>query len=131
MTFQRMKTMEDLIAEEKRSTFRVIRPQRDFYKQKNEQSIVALTEKEIAYNWLMNELATRYAAHMSEKSIFGTVSFNVPVAECDPNLIEEIMAMNHIPLVNKKCWYNLTTNELISVNLTYDTPALGIIHMPI
>lgn len=131
MRFQRMNTMEDIIAEERRSTFRVIRPQRDFYEWQDEQPIVTLTEKEIAYNWLMNELTTRYAAHMSEKSIFGTVSFNVPVTECDPNLIEEIMAANHIPLIEKKCWYNLSTNELISVRLTYDTPALGIIHMPI
>lgn len=131
MRFQRMKTMEDRIAEEKRRNFRVIRPQRDFYEWEDEQPVVTLTEREIAYNWLMNELITRYASHMSEKSIFGTVSFNVPIDQCNPDLIEEIMDEYHVPLIDKKCWYNLHTNELISVHFTYDTPALGIIHTPI
>ena len=131
MRFQRTKTYEDMVAEEKRRNFRIIRPQRDFYRWEDEQPVAALTEREIAYNWLMNELTTNYASHMSEKSIFGTVSFNVPITACDPDMIEEIMAESHVPLIDKKCWNNLHTNELISVHFTYDTPALGIIHTPI
>ena len=88
-----------------------------------------LSDAEIARNWILNTLKTREASFKSEKCLFGTISFSVPVSECKPELVKEIMAANNIPLLRERPWYNLKTKELREVHFTFDTPAEGIIYM--
>lgn len=137
MLFQR--TISKMFKEEKRADekyayLRVVRPQEELQKveanteQQREEPVV-LSDAEIARNWIMNTLKTREASFKSEKCLFGTISFSVPVHECKPELVEEIMAANHIRLLKKTPWYNLRTRELQEVRFTFDTPADGIIYM--
>lgn len=121
-------------AEEKYSHLRVVRPQEELQKveassEEQRDEPVVLSDIEIARNWIKNILKTREATLKSEKCLFGTVSFSVPVQECKPELVEEIMVANNIRLLKKTPWYNLRTKELQEVRFTFDTPVDGIIYM--
>ena len=122
-------------AEEKYAHLRVVRPQEELQEvevireETAQHEPVVLSDAEIARNWIMNTLKTREASFKSENCLFGTISFSVPVQECKPELVEEIMAANHIRLLKKTPWYNLRTRELREVHFTFDTPADGIIYM--
>ena len=125
---------EEKSAEEKYAHLRVVRPQEELQKvevrrEETQEEPVVLSDAEIARNWIMNTLKTREASFKSEKCLFGTISFSVPVQECKPELVEEIMAANHIQLLKKTPWYNLRTKELQEVRFTFDTPVDGIIYM--
>ena len=125
---------EEKPAEEKYAHLRVVRPQEELQKaeatrEEAQEEPVVLSDVEIARNWIMNTLKTREASFKSEKCLFGTISFSVPVQECKPELVEEIMVANHIRLLKKTPWYNLRTKELQEVHFTFDTPADGIIYM--
>ena len=137
MLFQR--TISKLFKEEnptdeKYGHLQVVRPQEELQKveansEQPQEEPVPLTDAEIAHNWIVNLLKTREATFKSEKCLFGTISFSVPVSECNPELVKEIMAANHIRLLREKSWYNLRTKELQEVRFTFETPAEGIIYM--
>ena len=125
---------EEKHAEEKYSHLRVVRTQEELQKvevarAEPQEEPVVLSDAEIARNWIMNTLKTREATFKSEKCLFGTSRFRVPVQECNPQLVKEIMAANHIQLLGEKPQYNLRTRELQEVYFTFDTPAEGIIYM--
>lgn len=125
---------EEKSAEEKYAHLRVVRPQEELQKvevrrEETQEEPVVLSDAEIARNWIMNTLKTREASFKSEKCLFGTISFSVPVNECNPELVKEIMAANHIQLLRERAWYNLRTKELQEVRFTFDTPVDGIIYM--
>ena len=125
---------EEKSAEEKYAHLRVVRPQEELQKvevntePQREESVV-LSDAEIARNWIMNTLKTREATFKSEKCLFGTISFSVPVSECNPELVKEIMLANHIRLLKERSWYNLRTRELQEVRFTFETPVDGIVYM--
>lgn len=125
---------EEKPAEEKFGHLRVVRTQEDLQKveatreQSREESVV-LSDLEIAHNWIINTLQTHEAAFKSEKCLFGTISFSVPVNECKPELVKEIMVANNIRLLGEKSQYNLRTRELKEVHFTFDTPTEGILFL--
>ena len=125
---------EEKSAEEKYAHLRVVRPQEELQKvevntEPQREEPVVLSDAEIARNWIMNTLKTREATFKSEKCLFGTISFSVPVSECNPELVKEIMLANHIRLLKERSWYNLRTRELQEVRFTFETPVDGIIYM--
>ena len=125
---------EEKSAEEKYAHLRVVRPQEELQKvevntEPQREEPVVLSDAEIARNWIMNTLKTREATFKSEKCLFGTISFSVPVSECNPELVKEIMVANHIRLLKERSWYNLRTRELQEVRFTFETPVDGIVYM--
>lgn len=125
---------EEKSAEEKYAHLRVVRPQEELQKvevntEPQREEPVVLSDAEIARNWIMNTLKTREATFKSEKCLFGTISFSVPVSECNPELVKEIMLANHIRLLKERSWYNLRTRELQEVRFTFETPVDGIVYM--
>ncbi|MBQ8298985.1 MAG: hypothetical protein IJX99_03830 [Clostridia bacterium] len=92
---------------------------------------IASEEEWRAYYWLRNEFITKRAHFLSGKSIFGVVGFEVPVYKCDPAIVEQIMAELGTVLLDKETYYNARTGNVYSVYLTYDTPEIGVINMPI
>lgn len=125
---------EEKSAEEKYAHLRVVRPQEELQKvevntEPQQEEPVVLSDAEIARNWIMNTLKTREATFKSEKCLFGTISFSVPVSECNPELVKEIMVANHIRLLKERSWYNLRTRELQEVRFTFETPVDGIVYM--
>lgn len=125
---------EEKPVEEKYAHLRVVRPQEELQKvevadEQTQETPVVLSDTEIARNWIMSTLKTREATFKSEKCLFGTISFSVPVKECNPELVKEIMLTNHIPLLGERPQYNLRTRELQEVRFTFDTPVDGIIYL--
>ncbi len=92
---------------------------------------IATDDEWRAYYWLKNEFTTKRAHFLSSRNIFGVIGLEVPIYQCDPAIVEQIMAEMGIVLLEKKNWYNVRTGNVISVSLTYDTPEIGIINMPV
>lgn len=132
MKTKRTNSMEELIAEKRRSSFKVINSEK---KVGDIEDIKIAEDAEDAlkttYAWLINLVNEKKACFESQKCIFGTIGFEVPVSECDPKLVEEIMKANGIPLVDRKPTYSHKTEELLSVYLRFSTPNEGIINMPL
>lgn len=132
MKTKRTNSMEDLIAENRRSNFKVIGAEQ---KVSDIEDIQIAEDAEEAlkatYAWLINLINEKKACFESQKCIFGTIGFEVPVSECDPKLVEEIMKANGIPLIDRTPTYSHKTEELRSVYLLFSTPNEGIINMPL
>ncbi len=125
---------EETSAEEKYTHLRVVHPQAELQKvevasEPVAEEPVALSEAEIARNWIMHTLKVNEATFKSQKCLFGTIGFDVPVKECNPEEIKKIMAANHIKLLSETPNRVSRTNELKSVYLLYDTPAEGIVYL--
>ncbi len=132
MSIKRTNSMADLIAEKRRSNFKVINSEKTVKEVENIKIAEDAEESlKAAYEWLINMIKEREASFASQKCIFGTIGFEVPVSECNPDLVEEIMKANGIPLVGKTPIYSHKTEELVSVHLSYGTPVEGIINMPL
>lgn len=121
-------------AEEAYSHLRVVRSQEELQKvavvsEPVVEEPVVLSDAEIARNWIMNTLKVHEATFKSQKCLFGTIGFDVPVKECNPEEIKKIMAANHIELLSETPNRVSRTNELKSVYLLYDTPVEGIVYL--
>ena len=123
---------EDKAAMENRSKLRLIKP--------SAMPAVNTTKSEMerAFEWLVNEFKTKYSQYQSQKSIFGTVTVTVPVNEHKPEMIVAILSSNNVSLLEWKNNYRFSgiyginqEKELVSVDLTFDTPEIGILNMPI
>ena len=123
---------EDKAAMENRSKLRLIKP--------SAMPAVNTTKSEMkrAFEWLVNEFKTKYSQYQSQKSIFGTVTVTVPVNEHKPEMIVAILSSNNVSLLDWKNNYRFSgiyginqEKELVSVDLTFDTPEIGVLNMPI
>lgn len=100
--------------------------------------VTTKTEMEKAFEWLVNEFKTKYGHYRCQRSIFGTVTVTVPVKEYKPEMIVAILTSNNVDLLSWKNVYHLSgiegineKRELVSVELTFDTPEIGVLNMPI
>ena len=131
---------EERAAMENRSKLRLVKPS-GIPNTSNPAPLTVIPEKtdeKKAIEWLKNEFQSRYGHYRSQRSIFGVVTLSVPVKECKPEMVAAFLGANGVPVLSWKNVYCLSgiegineRRELVSVELTFDTPEIGVLNMPI